>query len=308
VRGFPSFLSGSAVLALVSIGGAQSPSTGGAQSPSTPVLRVRTEMIVLHVSVRDDDRRPVSDVPCDAFTVYEDGVRQELSVCEPGGAPLTLGLVLDSSTSMGRYRELLAATGEAFVRLGHPENEIFVLLFNEHVRNGLQNAVFTSDAREVAEAVRRAPARGLTAMHDAVDQAIAWASGSGRLKKALVLVSDGGDNASEQSFDEVVRRARQANVSIFAVALRDELDREGDVDALRRLARETGGLVFTPRDPIDIGRAFERIAQDLRSGYTLGYVPTNDGVDGRYRKIRVTARDAESGDALAVRTREGYVM
>jgi Ca-activated chloride channel family protein len=265
-------------------------------------------MVVLHVSVRDDSRRPVANLPCGTFLVFEDDVRQELSVCESGAAPLTIGLVLDSSTSMGRYRELLAATGEAFVRLGNPDNEIFVLLFNEHVRNGLRNAVFTRNAHEVADAVRRAPARGMTAMHDAVDQAIVWASGSGHLKKALVLVSDGGDNASEQSFDDVVRRARQANVPIFAVALRDELDRAGDVEALRRLARETGGLVFTPGSPRDIGPAFERIAQDLKSGYTLGYVPSNDGADGRYREIRVTARDPESGNALLVRTRTGYVM
>jgi Ca-activated chloride channel family protein len=270
-----------------------------------PVLRVSTELIVLHVSVLDDDRRPVPDLPCDAFIVYEDNVPQDLRFCESGAEPMALGLVIDSSTSMARYRELLAATGEAFVRLGNPSNEVFVLQFNEHVRNALGGRDFTSDPVDVAHAVRATSTRGRTAMHDAVGRAIEWARRSDRLKKAIVLVSDGGDNASRLSFDEALARARRADVAIFSIAMDDGYDRDADVGALRRLARETGGLVFTPRSPAELGEAFERIADDLRSGYTLAYA-SKEHEHGEYHLVRVVARTPD-GRRLVVRSRVGFV-
>jgi VWFA-related protein len=218
-----------------------------------------------------------------------------------------LGLVVDSSTSMNRYRELLAAAGEAFVRLGNPANDVFVLTFNEEVRSALQaGEAFTSDSGAVAAAVRSMGMRGMTAFHDAVAAAIDWAGRSDSLKKAVVLVSDGGDNASALTFEDVLARAQAANVSFFAIAMSDELDRDAKPDRLRRLARESGGLVFTPRTEKQLHRAFEQIAHDLRSGYTLGFISKAPPAPGEYRMLRVAA-GRPNEKTLNVRTRAGYM-
>jgi VWFA-related protein len=279
----------------------------GAHAATQPVLRVRSELVVLHVSVTDDARRPLADLPCDAFIVYEHDTPQEVSICQSGHEPLALGLVVDNSTSMRPYRELLATAGEASVRLGHPDNDVFVLQFNEHVRSGLQHKTFTRDPGDVAAAVRAMSARGMTALHDAIDHAIGWAGQSDRLKKAVILVSDGGDNASELTFDDALARALEANVTFFAVTIVDPLNRDADTDKLRRLARETGGLVFTLESPDDLHMAFEQIAQDLRSGYTLAYISSDDHTHGEYRGVRVRVR-APKGERVSIRTRAGYLV
>jgi Ca-activated chloride channel family protein len=275
-------------------------------SPDQPVIRVQTELVVLHASVRDRNRRAVADLPCEAFRVHENGVPQELSICEPGSEPMALGLVLDSSTSMARYKELLAVAGEEFVRMGNRENQVFVLYFNERVRSAFRETGFTSDPREVADAVRASGTRGMTALHDAIDAAIDHALTSDRLKKVVVLVSDGGDNASASSFDRVLDRAMRTNVTFFAIALWDHSDRDADPGKLQRLARETGGVVFRPERPDELRRAFGRIAQDLQSGYTLAYVSKASAAPGAYRSVKVEVDPARGRD-LAVRTRAGYV-
>jgi Ca-activated chloride channel family protein len=184
---------------------------------TSPVIRVSSELVVLHVADTDKSHRAVSNHPCSAFVVYESNRPQEISICEPGGDPLTLGLVMDSSTSMARYGDLLAAAGEAFVRLGNPENDVFVLQFNEHVTSMLRKGSFTHDPAEVAAAVRQMSRRGMTAFHDAVLSAIDWTTRSDRLMKAVVLVSDGGDNASSATFEDALRQALEGNVTFFAI-------------------------------------------------------------------------------------------
>jgi Ca-activated chloride channel homolog len=179
--------------------------------------------------------------------------------------------------------------------------------FNEEVKNALGSVDFTHDPDAVARAVRSMPTRGLTALHDAIDATIAWAERSERLKKVVVLVSDGGDNASAVSFEDVLRHAQQANVSFFAVSLNDPTNADADPKKRRRLARETGGLVFTPAGERQVNEAFERIAADLQTGYTLAYVSNNTlAAPSGYHAVRVAAR-APNGERLAIRTRAGYI-
>lgn len=275
-----------------------------AQPTRAPDVRVRTDLVVLHVGVGPSDR-PQAEVPCEAFRVLENGVPQEVSICEPGTQPLVLGLVVDSSTSMTPYRELLATAAGAFVRLGHPESDTFVRLFNERVRNGLDGgAPFTSDAGVVAASLAHMPTRGRTALFDAIVDAVEAARGSPRLKKAIVLVSDGGENASAHTFDEVVTLARGANLVVYAVAIENSLDPDANPGRLRRLAKDTGGLVFGVERPRDVRPAFERIARDLRAGYTLAYVSSNEHAGG-FRTLRVEAR--VNGRTRVLRTRAGYL-
>jgi Ca-activated chloride channel family protein len=271
-----------------------------------PVLRVSSELVVMHVSVVDDDRRPVPDLPCDAFRVYESNQPQDITICVSGNEPLALGLVIDSSTSMGRYRELLAQAGKAFVSLGSARNDVFVLMFNEHVRSALPAGNFTRDPQQVERAVQDIPMRGMTALHDAIAAAIGWAQRSEHLKKAVLLVSDGGDNASRLPFDRVLQQALRANVAFFAIAISDLMNRDANPEKLRRLARETGGLVFSPSHRRAIEEAFGSIAADLQSGYTLAFVTNHAHAAGSYCSLRVTVPPLR-GEKLSVRTRAGYV-
>jgi VWFA-related protein len=291
---------GSGVVTLIVLTGTVVPAT------SQPIVRVRTELVVLHVSVTGRQDHPVTDLPCEAFIVYEDNRPQDVSFCQSGREPLVLGLVIDGSTSMMPYRNLVAMAGEAFLGLGNPANDIFVLRFNEHVDSALVRSAFTQDPADVARAVRTMPMRGMTALHDAIDASIQWAGKSDRLKKVVVLMADGGDNASGLEFDEALRRALGANVSFFSIAISDGLNTDANPDKLRRLARETGGLVFTPRNDRGVHQAFERIAEDLQSGYTLAYVSNDANARGKYRAIRVSVR-APDGTKLSIRTRAGYM-
>jgi VWFA-related protein len=148
------------------------------------------------------------------------------------------------------------------------------------------------------------PAEGMSAVYDAVDRALDHLALATRDRKALVVLSDGGDNASSQSLAGVTRRARQSGAVVYSVALLDHDNHDAKPRVLRTLARETGGSAFTPRHGSDVTSALAQIARDLRSGYTIGFAPRDTGESG-YRSIRVVA-DAGDGRPLVVRTRTGY--
>jgi VWFA-related protein len=122
----------------------------------------------------------------------------------------------------------------------------------------------------------------------------------------LIVVSDGGDNASTATFDEVVQRSDAANTTIYSIVIQDRLDREGRPDRLKQLAAASGGQTFEPSSAAKVEEALKQIARDIRNTYTVGYVPTDSTVDGRFRRIQVAARGSD-GAQLRVRTREGYI-
>jgi VWFA-related protein len=219
--------------------------------------------------------------------------------------PATIGLVIDSSGSMRGKRQQITAAAMAFAALSHPLDELFTVNFNEAVWLGLPRALgFTADRDQLRAALADAPAEGLSAVYDAVDRALAHVEHGTRDRKALIVVSDGGDNASTRSLDEVVQHARRSTAIVYAVTLFDPDDHDARPRILKRLARETGGEVFTPRRLSDVGLSFEQIARELRSGYTIGIQPP-EMADGGFRAIRVVV-DAGDGRRLVARTRAGY--
>ena len=288
--------------------GAQPPPASG-QAPSPPVFSARAELVVLHVTVRDRRGAYVGDLPADAFTVLEDDVPQRIEMFLAQDAPVTVGLLVDNSTSMMPATAHILAAAGAFVRTSHPQDEIFALAFNDRVRAALPpEAPFTSDAATLDAALRGVIAPwGRTALHDAILTGLRYADRGTYPRKVLVVVGDGGDNASATSFDDVLPHVLASNAAIYTIAIVDPLDRDANPRRLRRLAELTGGEAFSPGRIGDVGGVIEQIARDIRHTYTIGFVPATSARDGEIRRIQVAAR-APDRRGLSVRTRQQYAV
>ena len=276
------------------------------QDPPHTIFSSRSEVVLVHVSVLDGKSRLVPGLPREAFTVFENGQPQPITFFHNDDNPVTVGLVLDCSTSMQRKREAIIAAGIAFAQSSHPSDELFTVNFNEQVWSGLPVSIpFTSDVEQLRNALQRSGARGRTALFDAMQFALGHLQKGQRQKKVLIVVSDGGDNASRATFDDVLQAAQRSDAIIYALSLHDQYDDDARPDVLRKLTGATGGKAYFPRDPSDSSAVLTQIAQEIRSGYTLGYVPPATG-DG-YRAIGIDVRPAD-GRKLSVRARPGYTV
>jgi VWFA-related protein len=202
--------------------------------------------------------------------------------------------------------EEVSAAARSFVRSSNRDDEMFVVNFNEIVSLGLPGTIrFTNNTVELGSAIMAKRAGGQTALYDAIAKALEELQAGSRDKKVLIVVSDGGDNASARTLAQVMKLAEQSSAVIYTIGVFDEEDEDRNPGVLKRLAQATGGEAFLPNQLSEVVPICERIARDIRHQYTIGYVPTNLTRDGAYRAIRVIAR-AKGHDKLSVRTRTGY--
>ncbi len=276
-----------------------------AQDQPAKVFSARSEVVVVHVTVTDGKSHPIGGLSREAFTVYEDGRPEAVTFFHNEDNPVTVGLVLDCSGSMQRKREAVIAAGLAFAQSSHPKDEMFTVNFNEHVWDGLPPSLpFTTDVSELRAALERTTARGQTALFDGLHAALKHLNDGHEQKKVLILVSDGGDNASSMKFEGVLDLALRMDAVIYTISLRDQYDTDAKPEVLKKLAGATGGESFFPRKLEEVTSVLERIAHDIRSGYTIGYTPSAS--NGGYHAIRVDVR-APDGRKLNVRSRSGYI-
>ena len=272
------------------------------QSPRA-VFSSTSDLVVLHVTVLDRKSGFVAGLPRDAFRVYEDGEPQAISFFRNEDSPVTVGLVIDSSSSMHRKRDAVIAAGLAFAQSSHPDDQLFTVHFNERVWHGLPaDQAFTSDVANLRAALQRTTTRGKTALFDALAQGLAHVERGDAQKKVLIVLSDGGDNASRTKFADVLDTARRSDTVIYTIGMADQYDDDADPGVLKALARATGAEAYFPDDAGDLTALLERIARDIRSGYTIGYVPTKQ-TEG-FNEVRV---DVMSDRDLTVRARSGYL-
>ena len=278
-----------------------------AQDKDTPVFTAESSLVVLHVTVKDKQNHYVGGLSREAFEVFEDGRPQEVSLFTAEDAPVTVGLLIDNSGSMHSNRELVLAAATAFVERSNHRDEVFGLTFNESVQAALpRDMPFTNDAQVLRGALADAiSTRGRTALYDAIADGIEYLSSGQYERKVLVVVSDGGDNASETTFEEVLAKVRASNVVIHAVGLVDPVEPDSNPKRLRQLAEASGGLAFRPADARQVREAIERVALDIRSAYTVGYSPAETAAGG-FRRIRAGVRTPD-GKSVVVRTRAGYM-
>jgi len=298
------------VLLLIVLGvyaGHQAPPASQGQDSESYRISVDVALVVLHPTVSDRQGRVVSSLGQQDFEVYEDGVLQSIRLFRNEDIPVTAGLVVDHSGSMLPKLAEVTAAARTFVRSSNREDEMFVVNFNEIVSLGLPRTIrFTDSSAELARAIMNAPIGGQTALYDAIAKALEQLQAGSRDKKVLIVVSDGGDNASAHSLAQVMILAGQSSAIIYTIGVFDEQDPDQNPGVLKRLAEATGGEAFLPDQLSDVVAIGERIARDIRSQYTIGYIPTNRARDGAYRAIRVLAR-AKGHSRLSVRTRTGYI-
>jgi VWFA-related protein len=283
------------------------PMAGRTQEQAPPAFSTRSELVVLQVTVRDRSGAYVEGLQPAAFAVTEDGRPQTVRLFSDADTPMTVGLLVDSSASMHASRRLVIAGAVAFADLSHERDELFALAFNEDVRPALDpRTPFTRDRGVLGDALEHAvTARGRTALYDAIASGVDYLARGSRERKALLVLSDGGDNASHITQSAAVRKALASSAVIYTVALVDELSHDANPRLLEQLAQSSGGVSFRPRDSREFTGALSDVASAMRHTYSAAYIPTNTTSDGAFRRVRVDVRDGQ-GRPLVVRTRTGY--
>jgi VWFA-related protein len=275
-------------------------------SAQEPVFKSgSSELVVLPVVVTDKQGRYVSDLPGDKFAVFDNGRRVPVELFTNEDTPVTVGLVIDASSSMRpKIGEVIAASLR-FAHLSNPQDELFAVRFNDDVQDVMPVPPFllAGDLAGLEAAVNSIRPDGRTALYDGLIDALDHLTQGTRARKVLVVISDGGDNASEAKLETVLARARDSNAAIYTIGIFDQDDMDKNPGVLKSLAQTTGGERFLPRSPGDLLTACERIAREIRGGYTIGYVPP--ARDGAYHRVRVEI-DPTSARRLNVRTRPGY--
>lgn len=265
-------------------------------------------LVVLHTTVLDRRGHFVPDLREQHFRIFEDNVEQKLAVFRREDIPVTVGLVVDNSGSMRDKRERVNAGALAFVEASNPDDEVFVVNFNDDYYLDIEKD-FTSDARELKEALERIDSRGSTALYDAVVGSLDHMKKGSRDKRVLVVITDGEDNASRKSLEQAVQEVQLSNTLVYAVGLLSQESRRSARrarNALERLAEASGGLSFFPEGVHDVESICLQIAHDIRNQYTLAYYPTNTKKDGSFRSVRVEVNAPRNYGRLSVRTRTGY--
>jgi VWFA-related protein len=285
---------------------AQESSSSHNSSADESTIRVNVDMVVLHATAQDRKNTLVSGLRQEDFQVYEDGVLQTIKHFSHEDIPVTAGLVVDNSGSMKPKRSDVIAAALAFARSSNPEDQIFVVTFNEKVSFGLPERIpFTDQPAQLEVALSRIAPDGETALYDAVAAALEHLKKGNRDKKVLIVISDGGDNASKHKLAEITALMEHTDVIIYTIGIFDDQDPDRNPRVLGGLAKNTGGAAFLPESLSDVSPACEQIARDIRSQYTIAYAPTNKKHDGSYRIIQVKA-SAPGRGRLLVRTRTGY--
>jgi len=268
-----------------------------------------TRVVVCATTVVDKAGHLVDHLQKDAFTVFENNVRQEIKVFKHEDIPVSMGLIIDSSGSMRNKRAGVDAAALALVKDSNPDDEVFVVHFNDAVYlDNPGGKDFLTSIDDMREAIGHGDVGGGTAMRDAIQKGIQWLKQAHKEKKVLVVVTDGEDNSSDEdnSLEKVVRAARQSEVLIYTVGLLSEEDHKAAANAkhqLDTLSEATGGEAFYPKEVSEVDRIAHQVARDLRNQYTIEYSPSNPAMDGTFRKIRVVVK--APGNPTP-RTRTGY--
>lgn len=274
-----------------------------------PALKVDVDLVALHAAVLDKRGVFVDGLPSDAFHVYEDKVEQKLTVAKQEDVPVSMGLIIDSSGSMFEKRAKVNAAALTFVKTSNPQDEAFVVNFNDEYYLDTVND-FTSDIGEMKDALARFDPRGSTALYDAIIGSVDHLKKAHRDKRVLLVITDGEDNASKNSLADTIRIIEHSDAIIYSVGLFGKDEKGAQIrkarKALQDLADATGGLAFFPEAVEDTEAICTQIAHDIRNQYTLAYYPTNSARDGTFRSLTVTVTPPHPQGKLTVRTRIGY--
>jgi len=280
------------------------------QTPESQPLRVESTLVVIPVTVTDASNRFVLGLEKQNFSLSEDGVSQKVKQFAGEDAPLSIGLLVDTSGSMGTK---LATSREAvaqFLRTMNAQDEAFLIAFSDRAK---LVSGFTSDTADIENKLTSVESQGLTALLDAVSMGITEMKKAKNPRKALLIISDGGDNNSQYTPEQIKDLVHEADVQIYAMGVFEQLPYLGITRAelsgprlLAQLAEETGGRAFPARSSSALPSIARRIGIELRNQYVLAYSPSNEEKNGKYRKVEVKLNAPEGLSQLKARWRTGY--
>ena len=278
----------------------------GEDSRGIFTLRSEVRLVLLDVSVRDHRGSIVSGLSKENFSVLENGRPQPIAVFDHDDLPVTVGILVDESRSMTPKRSEVLTAAETFIEQSNRRDEIFVLSFNDSVVPGLpRNTLFSDNIQQLRSALHRGAPEGKTALNDAVVDGLRQLELGRQDKKTLVLISDGGDNASKHSRRDMLQMVERSIATIYTVGLFEPDSPDRDPSLLRQLAKISGGEVYFPDSPSEMVPVCRRIAKDIRTRYTIGYSPSAGNGKESLRHIQVHA-SAPGHGRLVVRTRSSY--
>src|SRR5947209_5174626 len=268
------------------------------------IIKTDTRLVVLHATVVDKSGKLVNNLPQNSFKVFENGKEQSIKLFKREDVPVSMGILIDDSGSMRDKRAKVAAAAMGLVKASNPNDEVFVVNFNDEA---YLDVPFTNDQTKMGEGLSRIDSRGGTAMRDAISMSLDYVKSKGKKdKKVLLIVTDGNDTASNETLERTVQRVRQSEVLVYSIALlNDEEPREAKKAqrALKALAESSGGSVYYPKELAEVEPLALRVAHEIRNQYIIAYTPEIQELDGSFRQIKVTV--AGPGRPQ-VRTRNGY--
>jgi VWFA-related protein len=265
-------------------------------------------LVVLHATVLNGGGDVVGGLAQSNFRVLENKVEQKIALFHNNDIPITVGILVDNSGSMRLKRPGVNAAALTFVKTSNPQDEVFIVNFNDEFYLDMDKD-FSSDPKDLQEALDRIDSRGETALYDALVGSLDHLKKGTRDKKVLLVITDGQDNTSRESLAYTVRTAQESNAVIYAIGLFSDdpgSEKRHGKKALEEITKATGGEAYFPDGVEQVESICTRIAHDIRNQYTIAYYPTNTARDGTYRAVKVEVSSPRGVGRLTVRTKPGY--
>jgi VWFA-related protein len=273
-------------------------------------LRVDTNLVLIPVSVTDPLNRFVTGLERENFKIFEDKVEQTISQFASEDAPLSVGLVFDTSNSMGSKLQKSRQAAAQFFKTANPEDEFFLVQFNDRPELVIP---FTSNPEEIQNRLTFTQAKGRTALLDGIYLAMNYMKKAKNPRKAVLVISDGGDNSSRYTESEIKNLVREADVQLYAIGIFEPIGARGRTaeelsgpGLLSELAEQTGGKHFAIENINELPDVAAKIGIELRNQYLIGYSPKNQDRDGKYRKVQVKLIQPRGLPPLRPSWRQGY--
>ena len=273
-------------------------------------LKVDVDLRLLHVTVVDRQEKIIKGLSKNDFQVYENKTKQDISLFKVEDVPVSIGLVIDNSGSMRSKRKRVNRAALTFARTSNPEDEIFLVNFNDQVYIDQE---FTKNLADLTDALDHIDARGGTALYDAIYLSLEHIREGKEDKKALLVITDGQDRDSHYRFESVMEMAQESYCSIYLIGLFDPRSVQNRAQKkasklLKQLSEETGGKHFFPESVDEVKAICIQISHEIRNQYTIGYKPTNTRRDGTWRdvKVKMARPSTQKGRKWIVRTKRGY--
>jgi Ca-activated chloride channel homolog len=279
----------------------------GVDGQTPYVIRDNVNLVLLDVGVRDRHGTYISGLTQNSFTVYDNRNQQKITEFRPVDSPVTIGLIVDNSGSMREKRQDVVMAGLQFAKSSNSQDEFFVVNFNDHVYSGLPRGMdFTDQLQVLRSALFLGIPSGQTALYDAITVGLKHLEAGHHPVRTLIVVSDGGDNVSKASFNGVTSLIEASRATMYTIALLDPDDKDTNLKVLRKISSISGGEFFAPEQLDELKSIFETISKDIRSRYSIGFVPGQSSDKHTVHALKVLARDTQ-GRKLTVHSRTTYV-